>query len=66
MGITFEDIRTGKIKLEFGNLEQLRVIRAYEKSLEFKDTACPECDGEGVITCPCCDGDGKRPKGDKK
>jgi hypothetical protein len=62
MSLTFEDLKTGKVRLIFGDMEQINCIRAYQKSLEDRDTFCSECDGEGVIMCPCCDGDGKRKK----
>lgn len=29
--ITFEDLKNGKIKPEFGNMEHIRVVRAFEK-----------------------------------
>lgn len=63
--LSFEDLKTGKVKLEFGNLEQIRVIKAYEKSVEYAAIMCRECSGEGVITCPCCDGSRKKPVNDK-
>lgn len=46
--------------LVFGNKEQLEKIRSWERSIEFRKTACGECAGEGEIVCPACDGSGQK------
>jgi len=56
----FEDLRSGKVKLEFGNLEQISAIKRHLEMLEHAEKNCLRCDGEGMITCPVCYGSGER------
>lgn len=57
--ITFSDLKSGRVKLVFGNLEQIEAIKAYQKKIEERETNCHVCDGAGEITCPSCNGSGK-------
>lgn len=60
--VTFDDLKSGKVKPEFGNMDHIRAIKAHEEALNRVNTMCGECGGEGTITCPCCDGSGEKPK----
>lgn len=55
--ITFEDLKSGKVKPEFGNPEHIAAIKRHEQTQD----VCPECEGAGVIEmeCGCCNGKGK-------
>lgn len=64
--VTFEDLKSGKVRLEFGNIEQINAIRAHEKAIEDSKKRCPECDGEGMVVCLACDGTGERSKNEDK
>ena len=56
--VTFEDLKSGRVRLEFGNLEHIRAIRKHQEQQEL----CSACEGEGVIShvCDQCDGTGKK------
>ena len=55
--VTFEDLKSGRVKPEFGNPEHLAAIKRHLKSQE----ECKNCDGNGIIEieCSCCAGTGK-------
>lgn len=58
--ITFEDLRSGRVKLEFGNLKQISAIKRHLKMLEEAEKNCFRCGGEGEIACPECGGSEER------
>jgi len=59
MRIKFEDLITNKVRLEFGNLEQLEAIKRHEKEIEKKAKACKTCRGYGDHECGKCEGSGE-------
>lgn len=68
--VTFEDLKSGRVKPEFGNMEHIRAIKAHQAAQEeAAKEDCDCCDGAGEIECcecgqdrdcPECDGSGKK------
>lgn len=57
--VSMQDLLSGKVRLEFGNLGQLTAIKRYERDKEAHDKMCKACDGEGSIICERCGGTGE-------
>lgn len=38
MNLTFEDLKSGKVRLEFGNTEQIEVIKNHQRVLAERET----------------------------
>lgn len=58
MIVSFEDLKSGRVKVEFGNLEHIEAIRRYLES----EQKCDGCGGAGTIEheCSFCKGTGKK------
>ena len=61
--VTFRDLKEGKIKLVFGDPDQIEAIKIEEKRIKEgcgTDVGedCPTCNGEGTIECEECNGEG--------
>lgn len=57
--VSFQDLLSGRIRLEFGNKDQLTAIKIHQKMVECAEKRCNICDGDGVITCDACNGTGE-------
>ena len=58
--MNFEDLVSGKVRLIFGDAEQLKVIKDYAKDQQRLASICQTCDGEGQIVCEDCGGSGNK------
>lgn len=59
--VEFNDLKTGKVKLVFGDPEQIKAIREEEKRTENmteEECHCKTCDGTGTVECGECQGEG--------
>lgn len=57
--VTIEQLKSGAIRLEFGNPDQIAAIKREEERIRIKNEACKTCEGRQFVTCPECDGDGE-------
>jgi RecJ-like exonuclease len=60
--VDFRDLKTGKVKLVFGDPEQIKAIKGEQMRLECEKEArnnCTTCDGSGTIECDECQGEGR-------
>ena len=57
--MTYEDLVSGKVKLVFGDPEQLKAIKDYVKKQDKLEKQCKSCDGSGEVECSYCDGNGE-------
>lgn len=55
----FEDLKSGKVKPEFGNLEHIKAIEGEKERLRKIEEKCKGCAGTGKIDCPDCEGEGE-------
>ena len=53
--VTFEDLKSGRVRPEFGNPHHIAAIKIHEQ----RQKECKRCSGNGVIDCPDCDGEGE-------
>jgi hypothetical protein len=57
--VTFEQLKNGMIRLEFGNRAQINAIKAEENRLHRENEKCLTCEGVKIIECPECNGEGE-------
>jgi hypothetical protein len=48
-------VKTGELRLEFGNAEHVEAVRVLENA----PLPCDDCDGSGKVECLDCDGSGE-------
>ena len=59
--VNFRDLKEGKVKLVFGDPEQIKAIKeeeAINKLQEEEECHCKTCEGKGSIECNECNGEG--------
>lgn len=57
--VTIEQLKSGAIRLEFGNPDQIAAIKREEERIRKKNEECESCEGRRCIECPECNGDGE-------
>jgi hypothetical protein len=58
MSLTIDVLRSGKVRLKFGDPEQISVLKDAERAQQKKENACGACDGDGEVECGHCEGFG--------
>lgn len=59
--VTFRDLKEGKVKLVFGDPEQIKALKEEEERVKNGNPTldeCTQCDGSGKIECEECNGEG--------
>ena len=57
----FKDLKEGKVKLIFGDPEQIKAIKGEQMRIECEqeeECHCKTCEGTGTIECDECGGEG--------
>ena len=59
--VDFKDLKEGKVKLVFGDPEQIKAIKGEQMRIECEkeeECNCSTCNGTGTIECDVCGGEG--------